>query len=66
MYYLVAGAAMSPVTRILNTQMGCSVGMGKMCLTKNVFSSTTCHSSMNWLIAATRILHVHGKRVSLA
>ncbi len=45
--YLVAGAAISPVIKILTTQSGCSVGMGKMCFTKNVLSSTTCHINMN-------------------
>ena len=54
--YLVEGAAMSPVSRILATHMGCSVGIGKMCFTKKVFSSTTCHISMNWLMATIRIL----------
>ncbi len=37
------------------TQIGCSVGMGKMCLTKKVLSSTTCHMSMNCEMARTRI-----------
>jgi hypothetical protein len=57
---LVAGAAISPVTRMRATQRGCSAGMGKMCLTKNVFSSTICHTSMNWEMATQRIHEQEG------
>ena len=53
--YLVAGAAMRPMSRILATQSGCSVGMGKMCFTKNVLSSTTCQITMKRLTATRRI-----------
>ena len=53
--YLAEGAAISPVSKILATQMGCSAGMGKMCLTKKVLSSTTCQSKTNWKMATNRI-----------
>ena len=53
--YLVAGAAMRPMSRILATQIGCSVGMGKMCFTKNVLSSTTCQTTMKRLTDTSRI-----------
>ena len=53
--HLADGAAISPVSKILATQMGCSAGIGKMCFTKNVFSSTTCQSKMNWKMATKRI-----------
>ena len=56
--HLVDGAAMIPRSRILATQMGCSTGMGKMCFTKNVFSSTVCQQSMKEATAKTRI-HEH-------
>ena len=53
--YLVAGAAMRPISRILATQIGCSVGMGKMCFTKKVLSSTTCQTTMKRLTDTSRI-----------
>jgi len=52
---LADGAAINPVSKILATHMGCSAGIGKICFTKNVLSSTTCHKSTNWNIATKRI-----------
>ena len=53
--YLAEGAAIRPVSRILATQIGCSAGIGKICLTKKVLSSTTCQRRTNWKIATKRI-----------